>query len=60
MERIIILTVRRQFYFIAYNVLRIREADNCVGFVGGIGGLLYTLLSAALLSELIINNLNNK
>ena len=30
---------------LAANVLRIREADNCVGLWAGIGGLLYTLLA---------------
>ena len=38
---------------ITANVLRIREADNYVGFVGGIGGLLYTLLPPVLLTNLI-------
>jgi hypothetical protein len=34
------------FAKIATNVMQICEADNCVGFVGGIGGFANVLLAA--------------
>jgi hypothetical protein len=48
-------TLAKLFIFITAtsNVLRIREADNCVGLWAGIGGLLYTLLPPVLLTNLI-------